>query len=246
VWLHALLISSSDVLHCCIAAAAAATAAAAAAAARGVLPTLLGILPYAGLKFYVYQAMKNHYKAGSFSNISSSWDQAAGPLAQQQQQQQQAVPAALESSSIGSSNVAVAEAADCSLALTAASTLLSDGSSQQQHVGGQHQQQTLNDMQQQQQQPPQKLPVVATLVFGGLAGLVAQTVTYPLVSHLACGSLRSLSDAPAKQYKKGMAVHMIPASCAQCGRVAHGTRHAQTRSQGVRSLLSRCSTRALP
>jgi hypothetical protein len=164
------------------------SAAVAAAAARGVLPTLLGILPYAGLKFYVYQAMKNHYRAGSFSSSSSSSsssDHAASQLAQQQQQQlqqQQAVPVALESISIVSSNVAVAEAADCSLALTAANTLLSDGDSQQQHAGQQqHQQQTLDDMQQ-EQQPPQKLPVLATLVFGGLAGLVAQTVTYPLVS----------------------------------------------------------------
>jgi pyruvate/2-oxoglutarate dehydrogenase complex dihydrolipoamide dehydrogenase (E3) component len=156
----------------------------AAAAARGVLPTLLGILPYAGLKFYVYQAMKNHYRATSSSRIDQPSSQVAQQQ-QQQQQQQQLVPAAHDSGSIGSSNVAVAQAADCSLALTAANTLLSNGNTpqQQQHAG--HQQQQLPDdsqQQQEQQQQPQKLPVMATLVFGGLAGLVAQTVTYPLVS----------------------------------------------------------------
>lgn len=35
--------------------------------------------------------------------------------------------------------------------------------------------------QEKEQQQPQKLPVAVTLVFGGVAGLVAQTVTYPLV-----------------------------------------------------------------
>ncbi|WIA18383.1 hypothetical protein OEZ85_009845 [Tetradesmus obliquus] len=39
---------------------------------RGVLPTLLGILPYAGLKFYVYQALKNHYRATSRAGCSDS------------------------------------------------------------------------------------------------------------------------------------------------------------------------------
>jgi hypothetical protein len=179
-----------------------------------VLPTLLGILPYAGLKFYVYQAMKNHYRAGSFSS-SSSADQAASQLAQQQQQQQ-AVPAALESSSIGSSNVAVAEAADCSLALTAANTLLSDSGSQQQHAG--QQQQTSDDIQQQQQeqqQTPQKLPVLAMLVFGGLAGLVAQTITYPLVS--VGHAFDDAQCTPGNAlYKEALAVH------AKCSTAVHG------------------------
>jgi len=57
---------------------------------------------------------------------------------------------------------------------------------------------------QQQQQSPeqqQKLPIGVTLLFGGVAGLVAQTVTYPLVSCLhaiqhnlpACPICRSAS-----------------------------------------------------
>ena len=29
---------------------------------RGIGPTLLGILPYAGLKFYVYQSLKAEYR----------------------------------------------------------------------------------------------------------------------------------------------------------------------------------------
>jgi hypothetical protein len=60
--------------------------------------------------------------------------------------------------------------------------------------------------QQQQQQSPeqqQKLPIGMTLLFGGVAGLVAQTVTYPLVSCLHaiqhnCGRACAvgLSDLP--------------------------------------------------
>ena len=29
---------------------------------RGIGPSLFGILPYAGLKFYVYQSLKQHYR----------------------------------------------------------------------------------------------------------------------------------------------------------------------------------------
>ena len=29
---------------------------------RGIGPTLFGILPYAGLKFYVYQSLKQQYR----------------------------------------------------------------------------------------------------------------------------------------------------------------------------------------
>lgn len=29
---------------------------------KGIGPTLFGILPYAGLKFYVYQSLKQHYR----------------------------------------------------------------------------------------------------------------------------------------------------------------------------------------
>jgi len=73
---------------------------------RGVGPTLLGILPYAGLKFYSYQSMKIAF------------------------QQRQGVAAA------------------------AAGAPSSDR--------------------------PAKLPVPIMLLFGGVSGLVAQTVTYPL------------------------------------------------------------------
>lgn len=92
------------------------------------MPTLLGILPYAGLKFYFYQLLKNRYR---------SW----------QQQAQQ--PAARSSVTTG-----------ISMRSTHSKTLA---------------------QQRQQQQKPQKLPVLVTLVFGGSAGLLAQTVTYPLV-----------------------------------------------------------------
>ena len=32
---------------------------------RGIGPTVVGILPYAGLKFYVYQSLKQQYRAAT-------------------------------------------------------------------------------------------------------------------------------------------------------------------------------------
>ena len=71
---------------------------------RGINPTLLGILPYAGLKFYIYQSMKQYY-----------WQLKGHPRA-----------------------------------------------------AGQHQKQN------------QRLPIWLMLSFGGVSGVVAQTITYPL------------------------------------------------------------------
>ncbi|KAG2433676.1 hypothetical protein HXX76_008046 [Chlamydomonas incerta] len=76
---------------------------------RGLAPTLYGILPYAGLKFYVYASLKNWYKD---NNIGSSSSSVAGA-----------------SSSSSSS---------------------------------------------------ERLPLQVMLAFGGVSGLLAQTVTYPL------------------------------------------------------------------
>ena len=73
---------------------------------RGINPTLLGILPYAGLKFYIYQSMKQYY-----------W-QLKGHT----------------------------------------------------RAAGQHQKQNQN----------QRLPIWLMLSFGGVSGVVAQTITYPL------------------------------------------------------------------
>lgn len=92
-----------------------------------------GILPYAGLKFYVYQAMKNRYR---------TWQIAEDKKQQQQQQEEPHLPPP-----------------------PPFETAL----------------QQVDLAEEEQLQRPQKLPVSVTLVFGGVAGLVAQTVTYPLV-----------------------------------------------------------------
>ena len=39
---------------------------------RGIGPTLCGILPYAGLKFYVYQSLKQQYRRCVFAPIVPS------------------------------------------------------------------------------------------------------------------------------------------------------------------------------
>ncbi|PNW76335.1 hypothetical protein CHLRE_12g548152v5 [Chlamydomonas reinhardtii] len=80
---------------------------------RGLAPTLYGILPYAGLKFYVYASLKNWYK----DSISASSSGAAGGA--------------------------------------------SKGSSASGGAG-------------------ERLPLPVMLAFGGVSGLLAQTVTYPL------------------------------------------------------------------
>ncbi len=40
---------------------------------RGIGPTLCGILPYAGLKFYVYQSLKQQYRRCVFAPHCSNW-----------------------------------------------------------------------------------------------------------------------------------------------------------------------------
>ncbi len=88
---------------------------------RGIGPTLAGILPYAGLKFYVYQSLKQHY-----------W-------------RQKQADDALQPSS------------------------------------------------------PQKLPVPVMLTFGAGAGLVAQTLTYPLDVVRRRMQVQGLKLPPAQQ-----------------------------------------------
>lgn len=112
-----------------------------------------GILPYAGLKFYVYQSMKNRYRSWQIQQQDKNQQQ--DRKQQQPRQQQQTV--------------------------------------QQQEQHPEHhspppppfetalQQAQVAEEEEEQQQRPQKLPVPITLLFGGAAGLVAQTVTYPLV-----------------------------------------------------------------
>lgn len=110
-----------------------------------------GILPYAGLKFYVYQAMKNSYRTWRIDQQKQQQQQQEREQEQQQQQMQQEpehphlAPAPPFETALQQAQVAEAE-------------------------------------EEAQQQRPQKLPIAVTLVFGGVAGLVAQTVTYPLVS----------------------------------------------------------------
>jgi len=80
----------------------------------GVTPTLMGILPYAGLKFYVYQSLKHAYNRSKASSSGS-----------------------------GSSQKEAADQNDAVIA-------------------------------------QKRLPIPIMLLFGGTAGLFAQTLTYPL------------------------------------------------------------------
>lgn len=34
---------------------------------RGYLPTLLGVIPYAGLSFFTYDTLKHHYRGNNYS-----------------------------------------------------------------------------------------------------------------------------------------------------------------------------------
>ncbi|KAG2438444.1 hypothetical protein HYH02_010899 [Chlamydomonas schloesseri] len=98
---------------------------------RGLAPTLYGILPYAGLKFYVYASLKNWYKdtaaVHSSNGISNSRNGSS-------------------SSSSGAGAI---------------------GSSTSRHGGG-------------ASGASERLPIQVMLAFGGVSGLLAQTVTYPL------------------------------------------------------------------
>jgi len=80
---------------------------------KGMTPTLMGILPYAGLKFYVYQSLKHAYNRRNDS-------------------------------------------------ISIANSVAGKGGSGE--VGG----------------AQKRLPIPIMLMFGGAAGLLAQTVTYPL------------------------------------------------------------------
>jgi len=79
---------------------------------KGVVPTLMGILPYAGLKFYVYQSLKHAYNRQTSNGSSGSRGEGS----------QRSAGVVLK----------------------------------------------------------QRLPIPVMLMFGGAAGLLAQTVTYPL------------------------------------------------------------------
>jgi len=96
---------------------------------HGIGPSMYGILPYAGLKFYVYQHLKQAYSA--MAGIHIDTDSGTGSDSGRRKQIE---------SSIASDDGPTTAA------------------------------------------PPHKirLPVPAMLAFGGIAGLIAQTVTYPL------------------------------------------------------------------
>ena len=114
-------------------------------------------MPYAGLKFYVYQSMKNKYRTWQLQQNKDKKQQQQQTFQQQQQHHQQQ----------------------------------QQQQQQPEHhlppappfVTGLEQAQAVEE-EEEEQQRPQKLPVAVTLVFGGSAGLVAQTVTYPLVSYV--------------------------------------------------------------
>lgn len=93
---------------------------------HGIGPSMYGILPYAGLKFYVYQHLKQAYLAVTKVDIGSN-----------------------SSSENGRRETIETIARDDTLDTAAMSDKI-------------------------------RLPVPAMLTFGGLAGLIAQTVTYPL------------------------------------------------------------------
>lgn len=99
---------------------------------RGVAPTLLGILPYSGIKFYVYQSLKQAYRthminAAALAEILSTAD-VQQPVQQNGEQPEQ------QPGTVGKVEAAASS----------------------------------------------RLPVWLMLVFGGVSGLVAQTITYPL------------------------------------------------------------------
>jgi len=119
-----------------------------------------GILPYAGLKFYVYQAMKNSYRTWQIDQQKQQQQQQQQREQVQQQQQEEEEP----------EHPHLAPAPPFETALQQA--------------------QVAEAEEEEQQQRPQKLPIAVTLVFGGVAGLVAQTVTYPLVSNSSSSSSR--------------------------------------------------------
>jgi ABC-type nickel/cobalt efflux system permease component RcnA len=107
-----------------------------------------GILPYAGLKFYVYQSMKNKYRTWQ---LQQDKDKKQQQHHQQQQQHEHHSEHHLPPPPPFLTSLEQAQAVE---------------------------------EEEEEQQRPQKLPVAVTLVFGGSAGLVAQTVTYPLVSYV--------------------------------------------------------------
>lgn len=105
---------------------------------KGLGPTLLGILPYAGLKFYVYQSLKAWYRqqgqGAAHADAASSSDSASSSTS--------------SGSGVGTGGASGAGAAQ-------------EGGKGRHRSGG-------------------RLPVHIMLAFGGISGLAAQTVTYPL------------------------------------------------------------------
>ncbi|KAF8059184.1 COAC2 [Scenedesmus sp. PABB004] len=165
---------------------------------RGVAPTLLGILPYAGLKFYVYNAMKTHYRAWTARSGGSggSGGGGGGGGDRWERRQRAGAPGPPPEQSAREQRELLAERAELRAQLPVAQQPLPEQQQQQQ--------------QQQLQQPPpvgEKLPIAVSLVAGSLAGLVSQSVTYPLdvirrqlqVAHLQrAASLREVIEAEVR------------------------------------------------
>lgn len=143
---------------------------------KGISPTLLGIMPYSGIKFYVYNVLKQLYftagppppppAGGVAAGRSSSSSMAAPPDADTSS-------SASSSSSSSSSEAVIASGA--TLSTTKAAVSVGSGSS---GAAAPHALSAAPTTQAQQQQ--QRLPVGVMLLFGGVAGLAAQTITYPL------------------------------------------------------------------
>ncbi|KAJ9524966.1 hypothetical protein QJQ45_005861 [Haematococcus lacustris] len=181
---------------------------------RGMAPTLVGILAYSGLKFYVYQSLKAGYKATSWAGLAAAHPQppqlpqqpkppqpAAGPthLAPGMQAAQDLQPGA-SAGLPGSRQVrweqlpfaqpaapshvgGNPQAADADKARQLGQEWAIAGQQQQQQgkaEPGLGQQQGEAGLGLRQQQGTGRLPVGVMLLFGGVAGLVAQTATYPL------------------------------------------------------------------
>ena len=132
---------------------------------RGVVPTLLGILPYAGLKFYLYQTFKGYYRDFEQSSVQQQQQSVHGASSSSSSR----VGSAADNGSRGGVSGGNGNAVGSSSGSGPASSSGSSSGSSQEGGGGRG-----------RMRSGDRLPVPVMLMFGGAAGLVAQTVTYPL------------------------------------------------------------------